>query len=125
VKIPRKILRDFGATGLWLGKVTLMDSSEPQDSLPRVLQEWRVRPPLNPQFRPAVWQRIAQRSRESWAGYVRTHGATWMIASLVVIGVAGWTGHAVAQTKMAADREAMVVAYLVGLDPRVQAKLRP
>jgi len=101
-----------------------MDSSPPKDSLSDALRQWRVRPALNPHFRPAVWQRIAQRSRESWAGYVQAHRVSWSIATVVVIGAAGWTGHAAARAKIAADRDAMVVAYLVGLDPRVQAKLQ-
>jgi hypothetical protein len=102
-----------------------MDSPKTKDSLSETLQQWRLRPVPDPQFRPAVWQRIAQRSRESWANYVRPHRRAWTVTTVVVLSVAGWTGHATAQAKVAAEREAMVVTYLVSLDPRVQAKLRP
>lgn len=102
-----------------------MDSPHSQDSLSAVLRHWRVRPALAPAFRAAVWQRIAQRSRDSWAGYLQAHRLVVSVATVAVLGVAGWTGHAAAQAKIAADRDAMVVTYLVGLDPRVQAKLRP
>jgi hypothetical protein len=102
-----------------------MDSPKIEGSLSALMQQWRLRPARNPQFRPAVWQRIRQRSRESWASYVRAHRLSWGVATLVVLGVAGWTGHAAAEAKLATDREAMVVAYLTELDPRVQAKLRP
>lgn len=43
----------------------------------------------------------------------------------VVLSAAGWTGHAAAQARMRADREAIVASYLVDLDPRVQASLKP
>lgn len=46
------------------------------------------------------------------------------MATLALLVLGGWTGRAAAQAKLAADRDAMVVTYLVGLDPRVQAKLR-
>jgi hypothetical protein len=102
-----------------------MESPPNREPLSDALQQWRVRPAANPHFRPAVWQRIAQRSRESWTNYVRAHRLAWTVATVVVLGVAGWTGHATARAKVAAERDAMVVTYLVGLDPRVQAKLRP
>ena len=120
-----EIFCGFFARAGYSWETLLMDSTPPKDPLSDALQQWQVRPPLNPQFRPAVWQRIAQHSRDSWAGYVRAHRLTWTVATLVVMGGAGWTGHAVARAKSAADRDAMVVSYLVGLDPRVQAKLQP
>jgi len=102
-----------------------MDSPQKNDPLSETLQQWNVRPARDPEFRPAVWRRIAQRSRETWAGYVRAHRLAWSVAALAMIGFGGWTGHTVAQVRMAADREAMITAYLVELDPRVQAGLRP
>ena len=102
-----------------------MDSPQPNDPLSSALREWRVHPSSDPQFRPAVWSRISQRSRETWATYVRAHRLAWTVATIAVLIGAGWTGHAAGRAKMAADRDAMVVAYLVELDPRVQAKLRP
>lgn len=102
-----------------------MNSSDPNDRLSRVLGDWRVQPSADPNFRPAVWQRIRQRTRETWAGYVRTHLAAWSVAAVVAMGMAGWTGLTAGRAQLDAKRDAMVVAYLVELDPRVQAKLRP
>jgi len=102
-----------------------MDSPGSHDSLSKILRQWRVTPPRDPEFRPAVWRRIARSSRDTWAGYVRAHRLAWTVAAVVAIGGAGWSGHAAARAKSAADREAMVTAYLVALDPRVQAQLRP
>jgi hypothetical protein len=42
-----------------------------------------------------------------------------------MLGAAAFTGRATAQARVRADREAMVVSYLVDLDPRVQAMLKP
>lgn len=95
------------------------------DPLSATLQHWRVNPPSDPGFRSAVWRRVAQRSRDTWAGYLRAHGVAWSVAAVAVAGAAGWTGHAAAEARVAAEREAMVTAYLVALDPRVQAGLRP
>jgi hypothetical protein len=102
-----------------------MDSPGPHDPLSATLQHWRVAPARAPGFRPAVWRRIAQRSRDTWTGYVQAHRLAWSVAAVAVVGVAGWTGHAAAQARLAAERDAMVTAYLVELDPRVQAGLRP
>lgn len=101
-----------------------MDSPRHDDPLSETLQHWRVHAARDPEFRPAVWRRIAQRSRDTWAGYVRAHGLAWSVAALAMIGVAGWSGHAAARARVSADRDAMVMAYLVELDPRVQAGLR-
>lgn len=101
-----------------------MHSPESNDPLSRTLAAWRIRPPANPNFRPAVWQRIGAEARESWAGYVRAHALGLSVAALVVAGAAGWTGRAAVKAQLDAGREAMVVVYLTDLDPRVQAKLR-
>lgn len=97
----------------------------PPDPLSTVLQSWCVAPPADPNFRHAVWQRIAARARESWPAYLRAHAAAWALAAAVLLGAAGYTGHAVARAHAQADREAIVVNYLIDLDPRVQAVLRP
>jgi hypothetical protein len=102
-----------------------MKSPEPNDPLSRVLADWRVQPAAQPNFRPEVWQRIREQSRESWATYIRGHLAGWTMAALVAISAAGWAGHAAGRAQLDTKRDAMVVAYLVDLDPRVQAKLRP
>ena len=86
---------------------------------------WRVRPRPDPNFRPAVWQRIQQQARATWAGYVRAHLMGWSLATGLAVVLAGWTGHTVAQARLDADRDQMVVSYLGKLDPRVLAKVRP
>ncbi len=102
-----------------------MNSSNPNDFLPPVLATWRVTPPVNPRFRSEVWARLQSQTRESYATYVRSHLTGWtMVAALLVV-TAVWTGHAVGEAKLNAKRDAMVVSYLVDLDPRVQAKIRP
>ncbi len=102
-----------------------MPSSQTPEPLSRTLAEWRVTPPRNPQFRTGVWARISGGPRETWAGYLRTHLVSWSVAAMVAFGAASWAGRAVAQTRLDGERDAMIVSYLVELDPRVQAKLRP
>ena len=102
-----------------------MNSSDPNDPVSRALADWRVQPRTDPNFRPAVWQRIRQRSGETWATYVRTRVAVWSVAALLTVTAAGWAGIVAGRSQLDAKRNAMVVAYLVDLDPRVQAKLRP
>ena len=102
-----------------------MNSPEPNDPISRALAEWRVEPKADPNFRPAVWQRIRQRSRETWITYVQAHAAAWSVLAVVAVTAAGWIGVSAGRSRLAEQREAIVVAYLVELDPRVQAKLRP
>ena len=102
-----------------------MTTPEPNERLSRTLETWRVQPPVNPNFRPAVWQRIQQASGETLAGYLRAHAAAWSVAALLTITAAGLAGVTTARAQLNAKRDAMVVAYLVELDPRVQARLRP
>jgi hypothetical protein len=99
--------------------------NDSRDPLSDALQQWRVNPPPDPYFRPGVWRRIGGRPPESWAAYIRSHLVGWSVAAAVALGVAGWTGHAAAQARLDGARDAMVVSYLVELDPRVQAMLRP
>lgn len=90
-----------------------------------MLRDWRVQPPPDPDFRHKVWQRIGDTGAATWPAYLRAHLAAWSVAAVLAIGVAGFTGRALAQARVQADREAMVVSYLVELDPRVQAVLKP
>ncbi len=96
-----------------------------RDKLSETLQEWRVKPPSDPGFRAAVWQRIGRQVEASWPSYLRAHTAAWSVAAVLTFGVAGFAGRAIAQARVQADREAMVVSYLVELDPRAQAVLKP
>lgn len=83
-----------------------------------------MQPNPNPNFRAAVWRRIERPSSDSWALYLRSHGVGWSVAAALAVGVAGWTGRTAAKLKLESERQAMAEAYLVELDPRVQAKLR-
>ncbi len=95
-----------------------------RDRLTRALHGWRVKPPADPNFRAAVWQRIGGRARETWPGYLRSRAAAWALVTVVTLGAAALTGNAMAHAQVRADREALVVTYLVDLDPRVQALLK-
>ena len=46
------------------------------------------------------------------------------MAAVLTFSVAGVAGRALAQARVEADRETMVVSYLVELDPRAQAILK-
>lgn len=96
-----------------------------RDMLSETLQDWRVKPPSDPGFRAAVWRRIGQQGEATWFAYLRAHTAAWAVAAVLTFSVAGLAGRAVAQARVEADREAMVVSYLVELDPRAQAVLKP
>lgn len=102
-----------------------MKSSHQNEPRPPSLEEWRLNPPGDPEFRPAVWRRIQKRARETWTAYVRAHLVGWAVAGVMLTAGAGWTGHTFAQARLEAAREKMVVAYLAELDPRVLAKLPP
>ena len=95
------------------------------DPLAPLLATWRVQPPADPLFRAAVWQRLARRASLTWPRYLRAHALAWSAAGVLAMAAAGWTGHRVAQIRLAEQREQMVVAYLGNLDPRVLAKTAP
>ena len=95
-----------------------------RNSLSEVLHDWQVTPPADPNFRHRVWQRLNRQLPASWPAYLRGHAVAWSLAVVVTISAAAVTGHATAQAKVRADREAMVFSYLVDLDPRVQAVIK-
>lgn len=101
-----------------------MDSNS-RDPLDDALSRWRVRPARDRNFRDSVWQRIDAAARITWAGYLHGHLLGWSFAATVALVAAGWSGRAIAQARLEADRNAMVVSYLSALDPRVLSKLRP
>ena len=96
----------------------------PQDDLSPLLHEWKVRPSIDPQFRHQVWQRLEGTAALGWAAYLRQHALGWSGTAMLVIVLAAWSGHRAAQETIDAQREARAVAYLIELDPRVQATLR-
>lgn len=93
--------------------------------LSEVLREWRVTPPPAPHFLGAVWRRIDARMKETWRGYLLAHAAAWALAATTALGAAAYTGTVLARERVHADRQALVSAYLVELDPRVRALLEP
>lgn len=102
-----------------------MDPTSPRDPLADALAQWRVRPARDPSFRGSVSQRINEAARLTWATYIRGHLVGWSVAAMLALVTAGWGGRAIAQARLDAGREAMVVSYLSGLDPRVITKVRP
>ena len=48
-----------------------------------------------------------------------------MLVTVLTLSAAALTGQAAAKARVRADREQMTVTYLVDLDPRVQAMLKP
>lgn len=105
--------------------VILIQMNDSGDSLSEILHSWQVRPPADPSFRQRVWQRIGKPAGTTWPAYLRAHATAWSLASIVVLGAAAYSGRALAHSQTRADREAIVVTYLVNLDPRVQAVLKP
>lgn len=95
------------------------------DSLTKELRVWRVTPPPDPNFRARVWQRLDRRVAVTWPVYLRSHIASWSLATMLVVGVAAYAGSALARAHTQAARETIVVSYLVELDPRVQALYKP
>ena len=97
----------------------------PRQSLHGALESWRVSPAPDPAFRRQVWERIRKRPDTSWSDYLRAHAAALSLASIVALGVAAWSGGALARSRVRADRESIVMTYLVDIDPRVQAAQKP
>jgi anti-sigma factor RsiW len=96
-----------------------------RDSLSEALRSWRVMPPSDPNFRTAVWERMRKRPEVSWPAYLRSHAMAWSTLAALALLVAGYSGSALARAHVRADREAIATTYLVDLDPRVQAALKP
>jgi hypothetical protein len=97
----------------------------PQNPLSAVLRDWRVEPPADPNFRHRVWARLDRQLPSTWPAYLRGHALAWMLVTVLTVSAAALTGQAAAKARVRADREMMVVNYLVDLDPRVQAVLKP
>ena len=81
-------------------------------------------PAADPAFRSQVWERIRKRPDTPWFDYLRAHAALLSVISVLALGGAAWSGGAIARSRVRADREAIVVTYLVDIDPRVQAVLK-
>jgi hypothetical protein len=115
--------REGFRSGACISSINSMNQTP--DHLSETLQSWRVQPPADPGFRAAVWRRIGRPAELSWPAYLRAHPTAWALAAVLALGSAGLAGRAMAKLNLEADREAMAVSYLVELDPRVQAVLKP
>jgi hypothetical protein len=85
-----------------------------------ILHPWRVSPPPDPGFRPAVWSRIEARrtlNNESWAASIRRHAALWTTALLLAMTAAGLLGDLAGRKHADAERQQMLTAYLSAIDP--------
>lgn len=98
-----------------------MSPSPSHDELSPMLAAWRVDPRPNPNFRPSVWRQIRQRAGDTWASYVHHHLVGWSLVAGIAVLAAGWTGHSIAQARLEASRDEMIISYLGGLDPRMLA----
>lgn len=104
-----------------LRRTSIMNSP---DSLSQELRFWRVRPPLEPNFRASVWQRIeCDRRAHSWPTYLRAHAIALGLLLVVAIGGSGWMGRSLAQAQVDSDRARLAAVYVANLDARVQAGL--
>jgi hypothetical protein len=77
-----------------------------RDPLSELLASWQIKPPADPNFRPAV-------------------AALWTAAAVIVLGAAAWTGHEAGRVRNQADRDRLADAYVRQLDPRALAGQRP
>lgn len=102
----------------------MIPSDPNHDELPRLLASWRISPPADPQFRPAVWDRLRKDSPATWPTYLRRHPVAWSVTVALAVMTAGWAGRSVAHAKLESSREEMVADYLGKIDPRVIANLR-
>ena len=97
--------------------------------LSKLLAAWKVHPTTDPNFCSSVYRKIeyntTSREGTSLRDYLRPHRAAWAAATLVLLLASTWTGHALADHKARKVRDAMVVAYLSDLDPRIVAESKP
>jgi hypothetical protein len=91
----------------------------PNDPLSSELQQWRVEPSSNPQFRTSVWAKIeATRRAASWSSFARAHPAlvTVFLASGALFGA--WSGRVQAREQFETDRSVLAANYVHELDAR-------
>ena len=116
---PKYFSRDFGAERLYWVTIHLMNAPEPDDSLPRTLADWRVTPRRDPQFRSAVWARLAATRRApAWTSYARAHSAlvAGALAVAVVLGALG--GRERARARVEAESDRLASSYVRAMDAR-------
>jgi hypothetical protein len=97
-----------------------------RDPLSELLASWQIKPPADPNFRPAVAARLAAaRRKRDWPSLLHEHPAVWTAAAVIVLGAAAWTGHEAGRVRNQADRDRLADAYVRQLDPRALAGQRP
>lgn len=96
-----------------------MPPLHPDDSLPRDLATWRVKPQRDPEFRAAVWSQIeAARHPSSWTKFARAHAPLVSVLLFGAILAGAWTGTSEARLRTQADRTAIAASYVHSLDAR-------
>ncbi len=105
-----------------------MKNEPPDESLPALLQDWKVNAEPSPRFSEGVWRRIAEREAEalssSWSvrwkqwltGFNRSRDLAWgALAAVVVTAGAGWMG--LRTTDPSSTAPSSPDSYLVSVDP--------
>jgi hypothetical protein len=97
-----------------------MDPLKTSDSLSTLLSAWRVQVRRQPDFRSAVWARIAAGADAvPWGDFVRRHAAVVGGALALAIVVGAFSGHGQARRRVAAESAQLAAAYVEGLDARM------
>lgn len=98
-----------------------------QDSLHTLLQQWEAKPTSDPNFRAAVWRRIAARKqRLSYRTWSRTEqfvgqpfGAAIVVAAVLFAGAL--SGNLWQKREMRLERVAGLNAYIIAVNPVAHA----
>ena len=99
------------------------------DSLHTLLQEWKVEPSPNADFRAEVWGRILERKRRFsyrfWSGTQKIVGRpAWATAAVVIRLIAGAaTGQAWQEREERRERTAGLNAYVLAVNPVMHAAI--
>lgn len=89
------------------------------DPLSRLLADWRLRPPRDPNFRASVWARITRsQSAPAFGVYVRAHASLVAGALAIAVVLGGLVGRTQARERVSHDRAELARAYVQALDAR-------
>lgn len=102
-----------------------MSSVPPPDPLSSLLRTWTPLPRADPAFRASVWRRIDLSRSETWSTYLRRRYRSWALATVALVLMGGVGAQWIARARLESERDHAARSYLVGLDPRVQARLSP
>lgn len=91
-------------------------TTQNQDPIRGELRTWRVDPPADPGFRPAVWSRIDQARLLHWTTYWRRHAVGWSVACVLIVSASALWGHAAGLRHKQAERTAVLQTYLAAID---------